>query len=301
MSAVKGTRAGVWGSATPWWIASIKAASRARVAAFFLRERLLARIAGGPPLRILMSRHEGWETSIRAGFVGSQHQVFFDELTNGDLASYDMVVPLCVADTLLLDARRAELSNALLPIPGFETVLLCDDKLRLNLTLTERGFSEYIPPMLDESAAPPFILKKRIAENSEHCYIVDSESKRKSFASLESSPEYFKQQLVHGRSEYASHVLFVGGHIKSEITVEYVADRPVYIKGSEPFLAKSLGRTPFRGPFTSMLRAIGFEGLCCINYKVEDGRLRLLEINPRFGGSLAPLFFSFVRHLRRRD
>ena len=39
---------------------------------------------------------------------------------------------------------------------------------------------------------------------------------------------------------------------------------------------------------------------CCIHYKGAKVRLFLLEINPRFGGSLAPYFFSFVREEQTR-
>ncbi|MGH8049795.1 MAG: hypothetical protein ACREPB_03945, partial [Arenimonas sp.] len=36
---------------------------------------------------------------------------------------------------------------------------------------------------------------------------------------------------------------------------------------------------------------------CCFNYKVRDGQAMILEINPRFGGSLCQYFISFIRHL----
>jgi predicted ATP-grasp superfamily ATP-dependent carboligase len=35
-----------------------------------------------------------------------------------------------------------------------------------------------------------------------------------------------------------------------------------------------------------------------VNYKVVRGLPYILEINPRFGGSLTPYFFSFIRHLK---
>jgi carbamoylphosphate synthase large subunit len=47
--------------------------------------------------------------------------------------------------------------------------------------------------------------------------------------------------------------------------------------------------------FAAMLRSINFDGLCCINYKIVDGRPFIFEINPRFGASLVPWFPIFVR------
>lgn len=39
--------------------------------------------------------------------------------------------------------------------------------------------------------------------------------------------------------------------------------------------------------FNQKMIALGFEGTCCFNYKWEAGALRIFELNPRFGGSLA--------------
>lgn len=69
-------------------------------------------------------------------------------------------------------------------------------------------------------------------------------------------------------------------------------------KGQTDNLFKVIHRCPYLDLFAEILRTIQFEGLCCVNYKVAQGQPYLLEINPRFGGSLAPYFFSFIRHLR---
>ena len=49
-----------------------------------------------------------------------------------------------------------------------------------------------------------------------------------------------------------------------------------------------LSRTRFTPEFQSILRFIGFNGLCCVNYKLRNERPVILEINPCFGASLCP-------------
>lgn len=39
--------------------------------------------------------------------------------------------------------------------------------------------------------------------------------------------------------------------------------------------------------FSRMLRALDYTGTCCIDYKIENGSPKLLEINPRYGASLS--------------
>ena len=77
----------------------------------------------------------------------------------------------------------------------------------------------------------------------------------------------------------------------------YEFDSEIPIKGQDAWLYRAIRRCPYLTLFSNILNSIGFQGLCCVNYKVERGRPYILEINPRFGGSLTPYFFSFIRHL----
>ena len=106
------------------------------------------------------------------------------------------------------------------------------------------------------------------------------------------------RKLCRGRSEFATHILFVEGRIVRALNIEYQFSSEMPIKGQEKEQIKVVHRCQYLDLFASMLRTIQFEGLCCVNYKVANGQPYLLEINPRFGGSLAPYFFSFIRHFR---
>ncbi len=82
------------------------------------------------------------------------------------------------------------------------------------------------------------------------------------------------------------------------LNIEYVFETRSAIKGKDRLRYKAVCSCPYLDVFSSILAAIGFNGLCCFNYKVANGLPMILEINPRFGGSLSPFFFSFVRHLQ---
>jgi predicted ATP-grasp superfamily ATP-dependent carboligase len=62
----------------------------------------------------------------------------------------------------------------------------------------------------------------------------------------------------------------------------------LFVKGGGETTAKSISQhylddMPFLEEFASVLRAIGYNGLCCIDYKVADGVPKILEVNPRIG------------------
>jgi hypothetical protein len=259
------------------------------------RPRLLLR----PRLRILFSDSmPGWREMIETGFRYTGHEVEFAPLADSDLDQHDLVVPLTIADTTWLLGTQPGLARNPLPLPSLECLRLCDDKARLNRALAERGFGDLIPTM---GGALPFpdLVKKRIDESSVNTHVVANPQDERRLEELLASPDYFSQELVAGREEYATHILFQGGAIACSLTLEYVFDTPTPVKGQNPFTDRTLTRCRFLDEFTAILGSIGFEGLCCLNYKVRDGRPLLFEINPRFGGSLSPYFAWFVEHLGR--
>jgi D-alanine-D-alanine ligase-like ATP-grasp enzyme len=52
--------------------------------------------------------------------------------------------------------------------------------------------------------------------------------------------------------------------------------------------------------FAQMLAALGFSGLCCVNYKLVDGNPMIFEINPRCGFSLCAHFPQVLDALQPR-
>jgi carbamoylphosphate synthase large subunit len=173
----------------------------------------------------------------------------------------------------------------------------CDDKTLFNRILVENGLGDFIP-RVGEDLRYPYILKKKIDAWGKNSHIILNEEQESEIPEKLSNPEYYRQALVPGRYEYATHVLFSNGRIVHSINIEYCFDAEVYIKGKNPpVYIRKVDHSPYLGIFSSILSLIGFEGLCCVNYKDIDGRPLLFEINPRFGGSLCGHFYSFMKYL----
>jgi len=115
------------------------------------------------------------------------------------------------------------------------------------------------------------------------------------------SPDYFCQRIIEGQTEYATHIIFRNNEIASYINVEYFFSDNVSIKGQDRIICKTICDCPHLELFSAMLASIGFEGLCCFNYKEVDGKPFVFEINPRFGGSLSSFFFSFMGVLETKN
>jgi carbamoylphosphate synthase large subunit len=178
-----------------------------------------------------------------------------------------------------------------------DSLHLCDDKERFNNILVENNFGNYIPKMLYNPQYPYILKKKEDQWGSNSHIIINSEQERQWLEKI-SSPDYFKQQLGPGQKEYATHLIYSEGRIINSLTIEYIFDAEYYIKGKNREVSRQkVERCPYHNIFSSILGFIGFEGLCCINFKIIDSQPLIFEINPRFGGSLSPHFYDFIKGL----
>jgi len=259
-------------------------------------EKLRAIVTRESAKKILFSEKPEWADEIRRGFWRMPHQVDFGKITEDSYRRYDIVVPLSLSE-LEVARRHCPPENCALPLPSAGAVKLCEDKYEFNRVLIKAGFGRYIPTM-GAGLATPYILKKRIGEWGKDCYLILNSSDEEKHLHLIQDPRYFCQQMVLGTREFATHILFTGGKIVKALNIRYEFTGAAPIKGQDKELFQTISGCPYLGLFARILRTIEYEGLCCVNYKVANGEPLLLEINPRFGGSLAPYFFSFVRHLR---
>jgi len=256
----------------------------------------MARVSGGRRLRILFSRKPDWESMIAYGFRYTPHSITFGDVHTADLAGYDLVVPLTVCDLKYMDSVRHIIPHNPIPIPSLESLELCDDKQLFNRKLIDNGFAGVVP-RIGVPLAYPYILKKRIDDYGTHSYIIPDARKEEALASVLTDPDYFTQQFIPGPNEFATHIISKAGRIVSSINIRYTFHKADPIKGKDKVEFIQLCGCPHLDLFTDILSLIGFEGLCCFNYKELNGRPYILEINPRFGSSLSRFFFAFTRRL----
>ena len=70
-------------------------------------------------------------------------------------------------------------------------------------------------------------------------------------------------------------------------TVRYEFGNKYYVrKRDHSARATYLRRSGHVATFSGMLMELGYVGTCCVNYKMQRGVPKLLEINPRVGSSL---------------
>ncbi len=150
-------------------------------------------------------------------------------------------------------------------------------------------------PVMGDALPYPHVFKKRIDAWGMHSHVVQDRSQALHLLRGVDGNNYFRQEFVPGRLEYATHALFRDGVIVHSLSIAYRFDTDLFIRGKRcEALDRAVVPCAHLPTFAAILRAIGFEGLCCFNYKLLDGQPRLFEINPRFGASLSEHFMAFL-------
>jgi predicted ATP-grasp superfamily ATP-dependent carboligase len=239
---------------------------------------------------ILFSKREAWETFIRTDFkLHPEVNIKFGEMTVEDVQAADIVIPYEYSDLVWLSERPWLTENKRIPIPNRQVVDLCHDKHRFNTTLIELGFGALIPAE-GESLTPPYIVKPNQGESSVGTFVVTSFDSEIRNAEELKKPGNLKQKMILGKCEYATHMVVGKGKLLAELTIEYRFEKDMPVKGIDETVWKRTTRCHDTATLLDVLNKIGFEGICCFNYKVAEGQMQLIELNPRFGGSLSSHF-----------
>lgn len=240
--------------------------------------------------RILFGNHPTQMPAIARYIDHDRYEASFAPFEAVDVARFDLVVPLRVEQ---IDAARPAVALGLAVLPTPELVALCDDKLACNRWLIDHGFGDTVPELLGpRPTAFPYIRKTRQGDFGIGCRMIRSADEDDG----DDDPAVFRQRAVPGAFEYVLHLLRVGGRIRFHVAYCYDMGQPLGVRGQadRPASITPADPGPALATCTAILAAMGFEGTCCFNYKLEERALRILEINPRFGGSLVGVVSDYV-------
>lgn len=240
--------------------------------------------------RILFGNHPTQMPAIARYIDHARFEASFAPFDAVDLARFDLVVPLRVDQ---IDAARPAAALGRAVLPARELVALADDKLAFNEWLIAHGFGDHVPELLDgASDAYPYIVKARQGDFGIGCRMIRGPGED----DAGDDPALFRQRAVVGADEYVLHLLRVGGRIRYHVAYRYDMAQPLAIRGAvdAPAAIVPAEAGEALALCAAILDALGYEGTCCFNYKLEGGRPMLLELNPRFGGSLVGVVSEYV-------
>ena len=232
--------------------------------------------------RVLFGEHSSQVPAIRAHLDADRWDATYGVIADADPLAFDLVVPLRVEEIAAARAANAD-GRRRACVPDAATVALCDDKLAFNRRLIALGFGAQVPALLpDPPDEWPFVRKARFGDYGQGVRLVRSPGDDVAV------PDSFCQRAVAGEAEDVLHFLRLDGAVRFAVSYRYTMGGALSVRGAvdRPLDTRPVDPAPGLDQCEPMLAALGFEGLGCFNYKWVEGRAMVIELNPRFGGSL---------------
>ncbi|MCM2374249.1 ATP-grasp domain-containing protein [Aporhodopirellula aestuarii] len=236
---------------------------------------------------VLFSRKDDWNEQIAGVLTG--YTPFCYAFSQVKLSQFELLFPMTVPDQRYLNRHARYLHGSKAIVPSEDVLDLCEDKMAWSMRLAELGFGECVPAS-GVRMDYPYVLKKRVSAYGDGTAVIQNAEQEREFESLLRADTHFVQEYVEGETEYAAHAIVVKGEIVFSRACKYYFPTGPYVKGRahRAIHRETFECAPHLDLFAEILRAINYEGICCIDFKITcDGGVKIFEINPRFGATMA--------------
>lgn len=177
-------------------------------------------------------------------------------------------------------------------MPSRRAVAICHDKRRFAVFAREHGLGELIPKsFVSADGRFPVVIKRRRLANGSGVALVRSAEE---LAALRQRAPWaghrlLVQETIEGSIDCVTHCVVRRGRMVWQSTYQYLIDAREGVQRPSTILGRrrcQLSRAD-QEQLERFLAALDYDGPAVFDYRrTADGRIKVLEINARFGGSL---------------
>ncbi|MDD5406937.1 MAG: ATP-grasp domain-containing protein [Sulfurovaceae bacterium] len=248
-------------------------------------------------LRVLIGKFFYKKTILFSRRYSREHQIIknvntcfpcFSNFKKVNLNNFYLIFPLTENASNYFNEHYSYLNYKKAIVPSNKAIEICLDKKIFTDFLLKNGFEDCAIKK-PKNLQYPYILKKRIDENGSKTIIIYDEASEYQFKNELHSNEFFVQEYIEGQDEYAMHIIMYQGEIVFYKTMKYTFAQKNFVKGErfKQYSQEIVDHGHFLDRFKNILNAIEYDGVCCIDYKLQNGYTKIFEINARMGASLS--------------
>jgi predicted ATP-grasp superfamily ATP-dependent carboligase len=214
---------------------------------------------------------------------------------------YDLVIPMEEETLLLLAQHREEFAPvARFPMPPYQAIARARDKGWLLRHASQQGIpiprTSWVEDVTDldaikDSISPPWVIKPRVSSGSYGiAYVERGEDLPEAYRKVHNRfPFPLIQERIppEGEAFGVSALLDHGNHVKASFVHRRLREYP--ITGGPSTLRESISHPRIEELGIRLLQSLDWYGVAMVEFKVDprDNQPKLMELNPRFWGSLA--------------
>jgi predicted ATP-grasp superfamily ATP-dependent carboligase len=250
-------------------------------------------VFGRPPF-------EDWARALiqaeQAMFSRSLHTITLHEIRHFIKSNeIDLFIPLTLADMRF--SSLYDLGCERLSPQNFEIVRLLNEKNLFHDFMQYNGLADFLPdtyvvcteePRILQEIQYPAIFKPRVGAGGNGVQVLTEKS-----SYLEDRKNYIVQEYISGQQEYiGNYVFFRGNRVFSKVLTQ-TYDGEFTVKRGKMTDFETVDDFDHQR-FSAIFSALNFTGAICIDFKMIGSDIKIFEINPRFGGTVACNYMTEV-------
>jgi len=176
-----------------------------------------------------------------------------------------------------------------------ETIKLLDNKYEFYDYMIKNNFNKYIPKLFISNCKNkivvhhrpkfPCIFKLNQDYGGGSSFVITDQNKlSETFKTKKIN--YVVQQYISDVNEYGGHFYTLNGDIKHFVIYVTINNQQHYIQHSKMIKYDKLTNGICLDEFAKIFKKLNFSGFTCVNFKYTNNKLKIFEINPRFGGTI---------------
>ena len=220
--------------------------------------------------------------------------------------AYDVIIPVRDDANLILSKHKKELSRfTKIPIPDYDTIVKGRDKAQTlkiamdnDIPCPQTYFTDNdnnLRKIMNKLKFPAVIKPHRSSGSRGIKYVQSPEELMQAYGDVQSHyGEAMIQEFIPQGGAYGVSMLFNHGEPRAIFAHKRLREYPN--SGGPSTLRESVRFPEIEEYATTLLKALDWHGVAMVEFRVDprDGEPKLMEINPRFWGSLQLAIYSGV-------
>lgn len=204
-----------------------------------------------------------------------------------------------------LKIKNCEILNNL----NYDVIDLFDNKGKFTEYFMNNNLNKYIPEtykikydnyIYDNTISYPSIIKTTIGEGGKDVYIINNDQEYMKISG-KLKKNYIVQEYLKSNIEYVGHLFYINGELIYSLFFKIINNNILHIRKGP---SKKYELVEFYYlKFDEIFKKLNYTGPLNLNFKYIDNKIKIFEVNPRFGGSiiksnyLYDLFNTLINHL----
>jgi glutathione synthase/RimK-type ligase-like ATP-grasp enzyme len=173
-----------------------------------------------------------------------------------------------------------------------------ENKLYSTQWFQDNGFAEYLPRTKSINDYP-YVVKFATGTSGFNIHYVKNQQQQSELQL--NNKQCLIQEYINSPYEYAYHFLAIDGVIKHDVCYQHDFSNmffdSIYIRGKgchNSLISRHRLSKLHRQIFLKIASKLNYNGFACIDFKIKNDKLCILEFNSRMGGSL--VFYDDLMH-----